>query len=478
MTDLLSSTSTAVTDAAAMVAAVVARSRATFETGRAKPYAWRESQLKALREMLLDNHDEIAEALHADLGKSAEEFWLTEMGLVVSEIDHTLRHLRRWLSPRRVSVPLRVQPGRAHVVREPLGVVLVIAPWNYPVLLTLGPLVGVLAAGNAAVVKPSEVAPATSAVIARLMALHLDADAVHVVQGGVPETTALLEQRFDHIFYTGNGVVGRIVLEAAAKHLTPVTLELGGKSPTFVDDGVDLESTARRIVWGKFTNAGQTCVAPDYVLGTRQTLDALKPLLLRGIREAYGADPRHSEDFGRIVTERHLRRLIDLVDPAKVVTGGESDVASRYLAPTVLDEVSLDDPIMGEEIFGPVLPLVEVSGVDEAIEVITSREKPLALYVFTSKPETRRRFVRDTSSGALSFNIPLAHLAVPELPFGGVGMSGMGAYHGEFSIDLFSHAKAVLRQPLRPDSTVVVRPPRTAVQRHLIDRLVFPGRRR
>nr|WP_281287859.1 aldehyde dehydrogenase family protein [Humibacillus xanthopallidus] len=478
MTDLASSTSTAESDVASTVSSVVAQARRTFDSGRTKPYAWREAQLKALRELLIDNHDEIAQALDADLGKSAEEFWLTEMGLVVSEIDHTLKHLRRWLAPRRVSVPLRVQPGQAQVVREPLGVVLVIAPWNYPVLLTLGPLVGVLAAGNAAVVKPSEVAPATSAVIARLMSQHLDPEAVHVVEGGVPETTALLTERFDHIFYTGNGVVGRIVLEAAARHLTPVTLELGGKSPTFVDDGVDLETTARRLVWGKFTNAGQTCVAPDYVLGTRQTLDALKPLLLKSIRDTYGEDPRGSADYGRIITARHLRRLIELIDPAKVVTGGESDVSTRYLAPTVLDEVSLDDPVMGEEIFGPVLPLVEVSGVDEAIEIITGREKPLALYVFTSKPETRRRFVRDTSSGALSFNIPLAHLAVPELPFGGVGMSGMGAYHGEFSIDLFSHAKAVLRQPLRPDATAVVRPPRTPAQRRIIDRFVFPGRRR
>ena len=361
-------------------------------------------------------------------------------------------------------VPLRVLPGKAQIVREPLGVVLVIAPWNYPVLLTLTPLVGALAAGNAVVVKPSEVAPATSAVLAGLLGRHLDAEAVHVVEGAVPETTALLAERFDHIFYTGNGAVGRIVLEAAARHLTPVTLELGGKSPTFVDDGVDLEATAQRIVWGKFTNAGQTCVAPDYVLATRHTLDALKPLLVKAIRDSYGDDPSGSPDYGRIVNSRHLERLSGLIDPAQVVTGGDSNPSTRYLAPTVLDGVSFDDPVMADEIFGPVLPLVEVSGVDEAIEVINRRDKPLALYVFTSRPETRRRFVRDTSSGAVGVNIPLAHLAVPELPFGGVGMSGMGAYHGEFSVELFSHAKAVLRQPLRPDSTVVVRPPITVGQ--------------
>ena len=296
-------------------------------------------------------------ALESDLGKSAVESWLTETGLVVSEIDHTLKNLRRWLAPRRVSVPLRVLPGTAQIVREPLGVVLVIAPWNYPVLLTLTPLVGVLAAGNAAVVKPSEVAPATSAVLARLLAQHLDAEAVHVVEGAVPETTALLAERFDHIFYTGNGAVGRIVLEAAARHLTPVTLELGGKSPAFVDDGVDLEATAQRIVWGKFTNAGQTCVAPDYVLATRQTLDALKPLLVKAIRDSYGDDPSGSPDYGRIVNGRHLDRLTGLIDPAQVVTGGDSNPSTRYLAPTVLDGVSFDDPVMADEIFGPVLPL-------------------------------------------------------------------------------------------------------------------------
>ncbi|WP_404387519.1 aldehyde dehydrogenase family protein [Humibacillus xanthopallidus] len=460
------------------VAAVVARVRRAFDSGRTKPYAWREAQLRALRSLVVDHESEIASALESDLGKSAVESWLTETGLVVSEIDHTLKNLRRWLAPRRVPVPLRVLPAKAQIVREPLGVVLVIAPWNYPVLLTLTPLVGALAAGNAVVVKPSEVAPAASAVLARLLGRHLDPEAVHVVEGAVPETTALLAERFDHIFYTGNSAVGRIVLEAAARHLTPVTLELGGKSPTFVDDGVDLEATAQRIVWGKFTNAGQTCVAPDYVLATRHTLDALKPWLVKAIRDSYGDEPSGSPDYGRIVNSRHLERLSGLIDPAQVVTGGDSNPSTRYLAPTVLDGVSFDDPVMAEEIFGPVLPLVEVSGVDEAIEVVNRRDKPLALYVFTSSPDTRRRFVRDTSSGAVGVNIPLAHLAVPDLPFGGVGMSGMGAYHGEFSVELFSHAKAVLRQPLRPDSTVVVRPPITAAKRRLIDRLVFPGSRR
>ena len=340
------------------MAAVVARARRAFDSGRTKPYAWREAQLRALRSLVVDHEDEIARALESDLGKSAVESWLTETGLVVSEIDHTLKNLRRWLAPRRVPVPLRVLPGTAQIVREPLGVVLVIAPWNYPVLLTLTPLVGVLAAGNAAVVKPSEVAPATSAVLARLLAQHLDAEAVHVVEGAVPETTALLAERFDHIFYTGNGAVGRIVLEAAARHLTPVTLELGGKSPAFVDDGVDLEATAQRIVWGKFTNAG-----PDLRgarLRARHTTDSRcaetvagqgDPRLLRRRPERVArlrphrqqSPPRSSDRAHRPRPGRHRRRV--------------SNPSTRYLAPTVLDGVSFDDPVMAEEIFGPVLPL-------------------------------------------------------------------------------------------------------------------------
>src|SRR6478672_11699534 len=428
---------------------VVAAARRAFDGGVTKPRQWRVAQLRALRTLLVEHEHEVAAALHADLGKSATEAWVTETGFVVREIDHTLRHLRAWTAPRRVRVPLSLAPGRAKIVREPLGVVLVIAPWNYPVQLCLAPLVGALAAGNAVVLKPSEVAPATSRVLARLLPLKLDAAAVHVVEGAVPETTALLAERFDHIFYTGNGAVGRVVLEAAARHLTPVTLELGGKSPAYVADDADLEVTARRLVWGKFTNAGQTCVAPDYVLASRSTLDALKPLLGQAIREAFGDDPAASADYGRIVNARHFERLTALVDPARVVAGGRSDASTRYLEPTLVEVDDADDPrelVMRDEIFGPVLPLVAVDGLDAAIDVVNRRDKPLALYVFTGSDEVRQRFVRDTSSGALGFNIPLAHLAVPGLPFGGVGPSGMGAYHGERSVAVFSHDKAVLTQ--------------------------------
>jgi len=465
---------------------VVATARRAFDTGRTKPRAWRAAQLKALRTMLVDHEAELAAALHADLGKSANEAWVTETGFLVREIDHTLRHLRAWTAPRRVPVPLSLAPGRAKVVREPLGVVLVIAPWNYPLQLCLAPLIGALAAGNAVVLKPSEVAPATSAALARLVPEHLDREAVHVVEGAVPETTALLAERFDHIFYTGNGTVGRIVLEAAAVHLTPVTLELGGKSPAYVADDADLQVTARRLVWGKFTNAGQTCVAPDYVIASQQTLEELKPLLVAAIRETFGEDPSTSSDYGRIVDARHFERLTGLIDADRVLSGGRSDAATRYIEPTIV-EVAADgsdgadgaaDPVMRDEIFGPVLPLVPVADLDAAIALVNSRDKPLALYVFTPSTAVRERFVRETSSGAIGFNIPLAHLAVPDLPFGGVGASGMGAYHGERSVEVFSHTKAVLTMPTRPDTTALIRPPFTRFKEQVIDRVVAPRRRR
>ncbi|MFD1052692.1 aldehyde dehydrogenase family protein [Terrabacter terrigena] len=460
---------------------VVARARRAFDTGRTKPRAWRVAQLKALRVLLVDHEADIAAALHADLGKSANEAWVTETGFLVREIDHTLRHLRAWTAPRRVPVPLSLAPGRARVVREPLGVVLVIAPWNYPLQLCLAPLVGALAAGNAVVLKPSELAPATSALLARLVPKHLDPEAVHVVEGAVPETTELLAERFDHVFYTGNGTVGRIVLEAAAVHLTPVTLELGGKSPAYVADDADLPVTARRLVWGKFTNAGQTCVAPDYVMASAETLEKLEPLLVEAIRETFGDDPAASSDYGRIVDARHFERLTGLIDAERVVSGGRSDAATRYIEPTLVEVADPDDPdeaVMRDEIFGPVLPLVPVADLDAAIALVNRRDKPLALYVFTPSTVVRERFVRETSSGAIGFNIPLAHLAVPELPFGGVGASGMGAYHGERSVELFSHAKAVLTMPTRPDTTAWIRPPFTRFKEQVIDRVVAPGRRR
>ncbi|MGA5821991.1 aldehyde dehydrogenase family protein [Kitasatospora sp. NPDC094028] len=429
-------------------AAVVTRLRSTFRSGRTKPLAWRLDQLRALRSLLTEQTETLLAALNADLGKGAAEAYRTEVAFTLNELDHTVKHLEEWLRPKPATVPDAFLPAEARVVRDPLGVVLIIAPWNYPLQLALAPLVGALAAGNTAVVKPSELAPATSAAIARLLPRYLDPQAVAVVEGAVPETTALLEQRFDHIFYTGNGAVGRIVMAAAAAHLTPVTLELGGKSPVVVEPGVDLAVTAQRIARGKFLNAGQTCVAPDYVLAVGDTAAALEAELAAAVHAAYGDDPAGDPEYGRIVNERHFDRLTALLTEGRVVTGGGHDRTTRYLAPTVLADVSPAAPVMREEIFGPILPIITVPDLDAAIAFINERNKPLALYAFTESDRTKQRLAEETSSGALVFGLPVSHLAVPELPFGGVGESGMGRYHGEYSIDTFSHAKAVLDKPL------------------------------
>ncbi|MGW1052562.1 aldehyde dehydrogenase family protein [Streptomyces sp. NPDC002521] len=428
---------------------IVARLRATFATGRTKPVEWRTGQLRRLRAMLTERGADLAAALHADLGKSSTEAYRTEIDFTVREIDHTLDHLQEWLRPEPAPVPAHLgADATAWTQYDPLGVVLVIAPWNYPAQLLLAPLAGALASGNAVVAKPSELAPATSAALAELIPAYLDTDAVAVVEGGIPETTALLAERFDHIFYTGNGTVGRIVMRAAAEHLTPVTLELGGKSPVFVDQGADLDVVADRLARGKFLNAGQTCVAPDYVLTDPETAAALESALVRAVQALFGTDPAESPEYGRIVNERHFDRLSALLDSGRVAVGGESDRTAKYIAPTVLADVDPKSPVMREEIFGPILPIVTVAGLDEAIGFINDRDKPLALYVFTESAATRARIAAETSSGGLGYGLPLAHLTVSDLPFGGVGESGMGSYHGRYSIETFSHRKAVLQKPL------------------------------
>ncbi|MFF8863939.1 aldehyde dehydrogenase family protein [Streptomyces sp. NPDC015139] len=428
---------------------VVARLRATFATGRTRPVAWRTAQLRRLRALLTERGADLAAALRADLGKSETEAYRTEIDFTVREIDHTLEHLDAWLRPEPAPVPAHLGPdATAWTQVDPLGVVLVIAPWNYPAQLLLAPMVGALASGNAVVAKPSELAPATSAALAELIPAYLDTDAVAVVEGGVPETTALLAERFDHVFYTGNGTVGRIVMRAAAEHLTPVTLELGGKSPVFVDRGTDLDTVADRLARGKFLNAGQTCVAPDYVLTDPGTAAALEAALVRAVESLYGTDPAASPEYGRIIDERHFDRLSGLLGSGRVAVGGVGDRTAKYLAPTVLADVDPGSPVMREEIFGPILPIVTVAGLDEAIAFINDRDKPLALYVFTESDETRARIAAETSSGGLGYGLPLAHLTVSDLPFGGVGESGMGSYHGRWSIETFSHRKAVLSKPL------------------------------
>jgi aldehyde dehydrogenase (NAD+) len=453
------------------ISALVRDVRETFDSGRTRPLAWRVKQLENLIRFTKECDREIYEALRLDLGKPQLEAHTTEVNFVRAEADYTLKHLAEWMRPERVSTPLVTQPGKGFIYKDPLGVVLIIAPWNYPFQLCVGPLVGALAAGNAAVLKPSEVAPHTSALIAKRIPQYFDPSAVKVVEGGVAETTALLEERWDHIFYTGNGSVGRIVMAAAAKHLTPVTLELGGKSPTYVDASADLDVAARRICWGKFSNAGQTCVAPDYILAHAAIHDGLIQRLRSTIRDFYGADPKQSGDFGRIINERHHRRVMKLVGSGEVVVGGEGDESTRYIAPTVLKDVSPESPVMQEEIFGPVLPVLKVSGVDEAIRFINGRDKPLALYVFTGDDSIAEDVLERTSAGGVTVNHTLLHLGAPELPFGGVGESGMGAYHGKSSFDLFSHKKSVLKKPTFLDPSLMY-PPYTESKKKWLNRLV------
>jgi len=451
--------------------ALVARLSATFATGRTRPIGWRRAQLEELRSMLVDHEDDFLDALASDLAKPRTEAYTTEIGFVKNDVEYALHHLDGWTKREKVRVPLATQPSRGWIQRDPLGVVLVIAPWNYPVQLTIAPLVGALAAGNTVVLKPSELAPATSAALARWIPEYLDPDAVAVVEGAIDETTALLAQRWDHVFYTGSGQVGRVVMRAAAEHLTPVTLELGGKSPVVVDRSANLTVAAKRIAWGKYLNAGQTCIAPDYVLCHDTVADELTDRIRDAVRTFYGPNPRLSPDYARIVNERHHRRLVGYLGDGEIAFGGDADEPTRYLAPTVLRAVADDAPSMTEEIFGPVLPIRTIADTDEAVDFITGRDKPLALYVFADNDVIARDVVDRTTSGTVAINATLFQVSAPELPFGGVGESGMGAYHGRASFEVFSHAKSVLKKSPRPDPDLAY-PPYSKLKDRLLRRFL------
>ncbi len=447
--------------------------RTTFESGRTRPLAWRKAQIAGLRRMLEEGEDELVAALQQDLGRPRVEAFAADIGHTKTELRHMDRHVAGWMKPTKVRAPMTVAPATAWVQPEPLGVALVIAPWNYPIQLLVEPLAIAIAAGNCVVAKPSELAPACSAALARLLPRYVDPDAVAVVEGGVEETTALLAERWDHIFFTGSTAVGRVVAEAAAKHLTPTVLELGGKSPTYVHASADLDVAARRIVWGKFFNAGQTCIAPDYVLADRSIRDALVDKLVQQVGEFYGSDPSASDSLGRIVNERHLARLQRLLDAGAgtVATGGTVDASTRYVAPTITVDPAPESPVMQEEIFGPILPVLAVDGVDEAKAFVTARPKPLALYVFAERDDVIDSVLDDVSSGGACVNQTLMHLIPADLPFGGVGDSGMGSYHGKAGFDALSHRKSVLRKRTKPDLRMLY-PPYKGLTEQLVKRLI------
>ncbi|MCH8136214.1 MAG: aldehyde dehydrogenase family protein [Proteobacteria bacterium] len=426
----------------------------TFHSGRTKDLQWRTEQLAAIERMMSERESEFTDALQQDLGKHALESWLTEISYVAEEAAYCRKNLRRWMKTKRISTPIVAMPASSWVQPEPLGVVLIIGAWNYPLQLTMAGAAAAIAAGNCVIIKPSELAPATSALIAKCVAEYLDTAAVRVVEGGVAETTELLAQPFDHILYTGGGNVARIVMSAAAKNLTPVTLELGGKSPCVVLPDADLEVTARRIVWGKYTNAGQTCIAPDYVLTDVDTEARLLPLIEKSIAEMFGEDPENSDSYGRIVNDRHFERISNFIGDGHVVIGGTTNSSSRYIAPTVLTDVALDSPVMQEEIFGPVLPIIRADDLDEAIQFIRAKDRPLAAYIFTKNKDAEFRFLDQVSCGNAGVNDTMMFMAVHELPFGGVGASGMGAYSGEHGFRTFSHMKAVIKRGWWPDLAV------------------------
>ncbi len=455
----------------------VAALRTAFDEGTTRPLSWRRKQLSGIIKMIDEREADLIEALQKDLGRPAIEGWVGDLALTHAEAEYALDHLDEWCQSKSTRwLPLVQQPAKVESMQEPLGVVLVIGPWNYPLQLVLTPLVGAIAAGNCVAIKPSEVSANASKVLAELLPKYVDSSCVKVFEGGVPETTALLEQRFDHIFYTGNGTVGRIVMTAAAKHLTPVTLELGGKSPCLFAEDVcrsksDLAVAVRRTIWAKYFNAGQTCTAPDYVLIPRSHKEQFVRLCGQTIEELYGSNPQESVDYGRVINERHVERIQGLFEGTQVLLGGQVDRDERYIAPTIVEAEREDAKILEEEIFGPVLLVVPYDSIQDAISFIRDRPKPLVLYLMAGSSSVQDRVLRETSSGGVCINDLHAQMAVSDFSFGGVGESGFGQYHGDWTFRTFSHAKSILYKGFKLDPAIRY-PPYTESKKRWLKRLV------
>ena len=405
----------------------------------------KETLIKLLNTVII-HENEIIQALHDDFKKPAFESVLTETSQVVLELKHVIKNMKKWAKPRRVFPSLLNFPSKDYIYKEPYGKVLIIAPWNYPFQLALCPLISAVAAGNQVVVKPSELTPKTSEIIVKIIHKVFDKNHVEVVEGGIEVSQKLLSERWDYIFFTGSVAVGKIVAQAAAENLTPVTLELGGKNPCIIDETANLKLAAKRIVWGKFVNAGQTCIAPDYILVQKNMKKHFVNFLKEEITKAYGENPEKSPDFARIINAKNWQRLVALIEPEKVVFGGESNPKDNYISPTLVEETSLDSPIMQEEIFGPILPILTYKKESEIAAVISRFEKPLALYVFSENPSFQKRIIQNYSFGGGCVNDTIIHFANKRLPFGGVGHSGIGAYHGNLSFDTFSHQKSIVKK--------------------------------
>lgn len=425
--------------------------RAYFQTGDTKDVEFRIRQLKKLYQWITVHEQEIMDALYMDLNKSNFEAYATEIGIVKEEIRYTLKHLRKWAAPKRVPTPITQFPSKSFIYPEPYGIVLIMSPWNYPFQLTIAPLVGAICAGNCAVVKPSAYSPHTTKVMADMLRELFQEKYIAVVEGGRQENQALLNEKFDYIFFTGSVNVGKYVMEKASAHLTPVSLELGGKSPCIVDETADLKLAAKRIVWGKFLNSGQTCVAPDYILVQNSVKDKLVRYMEKYIRKMFGKDPMQNPDYPKMINEKHFNRVLGLTERAHVVCGGGSDVDMLKIEPTVLDQVTWESPVMQEEIFGPLLPVLTFYDIEEAIQMVNARPRPLALYYFTKDKQREATMLKQVSYGGGCINDTIVHLATSHMPFGGVGNSGMGGYHGKDSFDTFTHKKSIMKKSVLLD---------------------------
>lgn len=435
-------------------------SKAFFNTQQTKDISFRKEQLKKLSKAIKSYESDILEALYTDLGKNKVEAYATEIGITLKSIKNARKELKNWTKTKNVDTPLYLFPTKSYIKKEPYGTVLIIAPFNYPFQLVFEPLIGAIAAGNTAIIKPSELTPNVARVIKRLINETFDANYIEVIEGGIEETQTLIHLPFDYVFFTGSENVGKIVYQAASENLVPVTLEMGGKSPVIVDETANIKVASERICFGKFTNAGQTCVAPDYILVHESVKDDLITALSKTLREFYGQNIQQSPDYGRIINLKHYHRLTSLLNSAQmnIVFGGHSDEDERYIEPTLLDHVTNDSAIMQEEIFGPILPILTYQSLDEAIAFIHQRPKPLSLYLFSEDENATQRVINELSFGGGAINDTLMHLANPKLPFGGVGASGMGRYHGKYSFDTFTHEKSYIFKSTRLESGVHLPP--------------------
>lgn len=450
---------------------ILSEQKQYFHSGETKAIDFRIKQLKKLKRAVQSNEKLIIEALYKDLHKPEFEAYATEVGYIYDSINYFIKNLRKWAKPKRVKTPAVHFGSKSYIYPEPYGTVLIIGPFNYPFQLMLEPMIGAIAAGNCVVLKPSEYTANVSRAIDKLIKENFDENYIGVIEGGKEVTSALINSPFDYIFFTGSVTVGKIVMEAAAKNLIPVTLELGGKSPCIVDETANIDIAAQRIVWGKFMNVGQTCVAPDYILVHSKIKQQLISKIIEKIKQFYGASPKDSKDYGRIINEKQLKRLVELVDKDKTIYGGEFDIGDLYIAPTIMDQITWEDKVMEDEIFGPILPVIEYEDLDDSIKKINTRPRPLALYLFTESKSIEQKVIENVSYGGGCINDTMTHLASPFLPFGGVGTAGLGSYHGQKSFETFSHMKSILKKSTRINISLIF-PPYTREKIKLLRRVM------